>query len=355
MSNIDISIVCSIACSSGTTKVLLASLEHLNLPKDTTFLFCIDGHVDNLNTEILTRFISGKSSDSKIIYNDYARGYSISVNQLIEISKSSFTLLMDSDVILTDECISRLLNYMSDPLVSSVQPILIYPQSMAIQSYGHVFGSYFNNHALAGRKYADVAPLDTREAQGITTACQLLRTDLFHKVGGLDEIYYNAYEGLELSLKFRKLGYKTLVAGDAYAYHFQGKTRSSIKLNESISTALFWNRWKNYIRTDFYQFYEFDKWPEYVEIKVVNVSNLQDWTEINKLSGIDIKTYYTLRMRGDNVELWEDIPLHFIRYPGLLVFLCDNFQQVANNEYWFDQRGIRKTLILDMHGNQLIR
>ena len=355
MNNCNLSILCSIACSAEATEVLLASLETLSLSSNIPFLFCIDGHVDQLNKKILSDFIAKRSKTSKIIFNDSPRGYSISINRLFEASNTEFSLLIDSDVMLTDECISNLMRHMEDGKVSSVQPVLIYPQTMKIQSYGHIFGKYFNKHALTGLAYEESKPLPSREAQGITTACQMIRTKLFHKVGGLDEDYYNAYDGLELSLKFRKLGYKTIVAGDAKAYHFQGKTRSTLSLNESIATAIFWTRWEKYIEIDFDQFFRPSDWPHLPQTKIINLSNLQDWNQIPVFRETSREDYYCVRSRGIDMELWEELPIHLINYPGLLIFLCDSFTQVVNNEYWFYRRGSNKTVILDMHGNQLIR
>ena len=353
MDNYDLSILCSIACSAEATEVLLMSLEAIspNIP----FLFCLDGHVDQLNEKLLSDFLAKRSKASKIIKNDSPLGYSISVNRLFNVSDTEFSLLIDSDVMLTNECIPNLITHMENRKVSSVQPVLIYPQTMKIQSYGHIFGKYFNKHALAGLPYDKSKPLASREAQGITTACQMIRTELFHKAGGLDEDYYNAYDGLELSLKFRKLGYKTIVAGDAKAYHFQGKTRTNLSLNESIATAMFWNRWGKYIEIDFDQFFISSDWPQLPQTKVINVSNLQDWSKISALRDISREDYYCVRSRGVNIELWEKLPTHLIHYPGLLIFLCDSFSQVISNEYWFYKRGSNKTVILDMHGNQFIR
>lgn len=354
MNNLSLSIVSAIACHSNVTETFLLSLSSIPLPKETQFVFCLDGHVDLKNEILLEEFIKDKSPSSKVLKNDYPVGYSKTVNRILKNVKREHTLLIDSDVMLSESCLSKMIKAIANPDISSVQPVLIYPQTMCIQSYGHIFGPNFNNHAYNGKKLSEIAPLPTRAAQGLTTACQIFKTDLFHTLGGLDESYYNAYEGLELSLKFREQGYKTLVIGDAIAYHFQGRTRQNITLNESIANSIFWSKWSDFLENDFSDFYNKNEWPTLKNSIAVNASNLQCWNDILNNGGQTTEIKFALRSRGTNIKCWEDIPLEFMKYPGVVVFLCDHFSQVNNNDYWFLQRKPQKTLILDLHGNQII-
>ena len=341
-----LAIICTIACKSDVTKTFLTHLSNLTLSQNTQFVFCIDGHVDSKNEELLSEFTKTRAVDSSVLVNSYPMGYSISVNKVMKEVKRDFVLLMDSDVFFDDVCLSKLLNIIKSKNIAAVQPLLVYPQNMTIQSYGHVFGQGFNKHALMGQPIKHIKELSNRKAQALTTACQLFKRELFVSVDGLDETYYNAYEGMEISLKYRKLGFEVMVCGTATAYHFQGKTRSSLTFNESIATSTFWRRWGDYIQSDFMQFYKFEqdffKVPKYV----INISNLQDWK--------DFKVDYALRSRGKSIECWEELPLDILKYAGDLVFLCDHFSQLSNNKYWFSNRYKKQsTTVLDLHGNQV--
>lgn len=354
MESFSLTIASPVACRSNVTETYISFLNQLDLPKETVFVLCLDGHVDTKNEDLLRDFLISKSANSKIIKNDHPLGYSKTVNRIMREISTDYVLLMDTDVFLNNDCLAELLAQIQDPNVSSVQPVLLYPQNMTIQSYGHIFGPNFNNHALNGRKFEDVQPLNNRESQGLTTACQLFKTKLFFQAGCLDEGYYNAYEGLELSLKFRQLGYKTLVIGNAIAYHFQGKTRKHLTLNESIANAMFWSRWGRYLRSDFDSFYDISEWNCPAQKIIINLSNLQSWDNTLLAENGIVNIDYSVRNRGVSLECWEELPLEFLRYPGSIIFLCDHFTQLNNNDFWFFQRGKGKTLILDLHGNQLV-
>ncbi|KZN35729.1 hypothetical protein N480_19105 [Pseudoalteromonas luteoviolacea S2607] len=354
MDNTLLAIVSPIACNSNVTRTFLSKLNRMDVAAYAQFVFCIDGKIDSESKGLLDEFVSTKSCDSRVIYNDYPMGYSITVNKIMELVNRPYTLLMDSDVFLSDECLHKLYEKLESPQVASVQPLLIYPQNMTIQSYGHVFGKGFNKHALVGRKVQQVGELPDRNAQAITTACQLFKTALFNEVGALDETYYNAYEGMEISLKYRKLGYQTVVCGNATAYHFQGKTRSKTTFNESIATSKFWTRWERSIKNDFTQFFNFKEGFNTEPKLIINVSNLQDWRSYLPSDWDEFEVNFALRSRGQLIECWEELPVEFVKYPGTLLFLCDHFSQLSNNDYWFSQRGAKKTMILDLHGNQVV-
>ena len=342
----ELSVVSALACNYGTLETFLESLTKADFPQDTQFLFCIDGVKDQEFHRLVKEFCSNRSSHSQVLSNTHPAGFTVSINKIMKNNSSKYTLLMDSDVILTENCIQTLCNEIEPSNVAAIQPILLYPQTMKIQSFGHVFGDNFNRHALAGRNMSDLPNLTTRSAQGITTACQLFKTELFHSVGGLDDEYYNAYGGLDLSLRFRNKGYQTLVTPNAKAYHFQGKTRTTTGLNQSMSCSHFWVKWSHLIKADFFNFFEINNLQESIETKVINVSNLPNWKAFLPL--ID-EEYFTIRNRGREVECFEELPYSFLDYPGNLIFLCDHYSQVLSNEYWFHLRNKKKSIIFDLH------
>lgn len=350
-----ISVVTSFANSSSITNHYLENIKKVDVNLIEGFIFAVDGkdYSDTLN--LLTKFKRDQKKEVKILRNDIPLGYSKTINSLVNLVDTEYVLLMDSDVLISSECIEKMLDVVSSPNIASVQPLLIYPQTKKIQSYGHVFGPMFNNHAYKGRDFSELFPLKSRKAQGITTACQIFKKNIFIEVGGLDERYYNAYEGLELSINFRKIGYETHVIGDTYAYHFQGGSRSRIKFSESISTGLFWSKWGNFLKSDFVDKTEAKRMIPNSPIYILNASSLQDWSNIFSSLDINIVQEDTVSNRGTTLNLWEDLPLSANSFPGVVLILCDHFEQATANAHWYECRSGLETIILDLHGNILSR
>lgn len=345
-----LSVACAIACNYGILETYLESLSKVDLPQNTKFLFCVDGVNDIASLKLIDEFRERQSHNVQVVSNNYPMGFTKSINKLMEFNESEYTLLMDSDVILTPDCVQYLFEEISRDDVAAVQPLLLYPQTMKIQSYGHVFGNNFNRHTFAGRSLNDLPNLLTRDAQGITTACQLFKTELFRLVEGLDPEYYNAFGGLDLALRFREKGYKTLASAKAIAYHFQGKTRSENGLNQSMACSHFWVKWKHLISADFFKFYSLSEITNSKALKVINVSNLPNWDDFIPL---DLSEQFTIRNRGGNIDCFEDFPYYYLDFPGTLLFLCDHYSQVSSNKYWFALRKGKPSIVLDLHGNQI--
>jgi GT2 family glycosyltransferase len=59
-----------------------------------------------------------------------------------------------------------------------------------------------------------------REVSGVSTACALMRTDVFDRIGGFSPIFCGAYRDVDLSLKVRRLGLRILYTPHATLFHF---------------------------------------------------------------------------------------------------------------------------------------
>lgn len=66
----------------------------------------------------------------------------------------------------------------------------------------------------------------TQELSAVTAACMLVRTNLYNKVGGMDENNFTvAFNDVDLCLKLRKLGYSILFTPFARLVHTESATR----------------------------------------------------------------------------------------------------------------------------------
>jgi hypothetical protein len=57
----------------------------------------------------------------------------------------------------------------------------------------------------------------------------MIRRNLFESLGGFDERFFVYFEEVDLSLRIRKLGYKSVYLTEAQAFHVGGGTSSQVK------------------------------------------------------------------------------------------------------------------------------
>lgn len=81
-----------------------------------------------------------------------------------------------------------------------------------------------------------------------SSGCILIPKNIFYKVDGYDEQFYNGFCDLDLTYKITQQGYKCVYSSDAIVYHrgkVSGTTRTAA---EDDTRALFMKKWaKNYL------------------------------------------------------------------------------------------------------------
>ncbi|MCB4792831.1 MAG: glycosyltransferase family 2 protein [Elusimicrobia bacterium] len=174
-----------------------------------------------------------QSSDPgvKVIINKTNIGFARGNNQGIQIAKSAYILLLNNDVILTDNWLERLLMCaQSDPCIGVVGPctnnavgqqVVAYDGSannLEIQKYAHLesmknAGAWFSVHRIIG-------------------FCMLIKKEVIEKVGMLDERFGpGGYEDYDFCLRVKQARYKIMVANDVFIYHIGGQGYSNNNLD----------------------------------------------------------------------------------------------------------------------------
>ena len=136
-----------------------------------------------------------------------------------------------------------------DPKAGVVGSKLLYPDGK-IQHIGIAFsGNLVPRHIYRGFP-PNISPAGiSREYQAVTGACLLLRKELFFQIGGMDEIYKNSYEDLDLCMKVRSLGLRVLYCPDSLVYHFEGMSAGR-HVQDYRNAAFFKARWDGHVELD---------------------------------------------------------------------------------------------------------
>ena len=181
--------------------------------------------VDNGSLDDTQRYLAQLKQEDpsiQVIANAKNLGFSAGNNQGIACATGDYILLLNNDVILTDDWLERMIACLeSDPAIGVVGPVTnnavgqqLIPVSLEqndaeIQRYAcmqtlNYVGSWFETHRIIG-------------------FCFLMRRAVIERAGTLDDSFGpGGYEDYDYCLRIKQAGYKIMVASDVFVYHIGG-------------------------------------------------------------------------------------------------------------------------------------
>lgn len=201
--------------------------------------------VDNHSTDGTVEWLKAQS-DIKFILNDTNVGFPKGCNQGIEISKGDNILLLNNDVIVTENWLNNLVSALySDPSIGAVGPVT---NSAAYYSTVDVgYQSLGEMHQFA-KKINKSNPLKWEERLKLIGFCMLIKKSAVGEIGFLDEQFSPGnFEDDDYSVRLRRAGYKLLLCRDTFIHHY-GSISWRDNLNEythimSTNEKKFLNKW----------------------------------------------------------------------------------------------------------------
>lgn len=284
-------------------------------------------------------------------------GYSKANNIGVKKSKGEFLLFLNTDVFPQNGSIELLMEYLKlHNEIGAIQGLLLYPQNLTVQSTGHVFNYYMNHHLYNGRNSNDICVTQSSNRQALTTAFCMIPKIIFNSIGPFNEFYYNAYDGMELTLKIHLNGYKCYYLADAIAYHSTGGTRRYIEYNNEYQSKYFYSHLGNGIKNDLTSYLK--KEIKSVNLKnnyfVINCSFAKYWQSILEELNIPYTQFCDIDDRNSNcIDLYHNLTYLFLTDATPLLFIANNFKDLSKNLNWFQVRNNPHDIIIDYHGNYI--
>ena len=161
---------------------------------------------------------------------DDAFNYSRLNNRGVELSRGSFVALLNNDVeVLHADWLTEMVSRAMQPKVAMVGARLRYPNG-TIQHGGVILGAGgIAGHAHAGLRrgepgYFARAHL-AQDVSAVTTACALVKRDVYLQVGGFDENLAVTFNDVDFCLRLREAGYRILWTPYAELIHHESASR----------------------------------------------------------------------------------------------------------------------------------
>ena len=296
-------------------------------------------------------------------------GYSKANNAGVDASSGDFLLFANTDIFPEPDAVDKLrAKFDGNPKLGAAQGCLLYPQNGKVMCCGHTFNDYMNHHIYQGRPATDAVVQQAGPRQALNSAFLMMPHSVYLEMGGMDEFYYNAYDGMDLTMRTGWAGYELMYYPDVVAWHSTGGSRDYIRHNDEYQSKYYYAQYGDRIRSDLVDYLR----PQVEAIGAgaddgtgssspaglapaylaVDCTFCMTWRDMAADLGLNVEDVYEIEERDSSkVDLYRNLPPAIKASPLPLLFITNNYNDVTANKRWFAQRGCAQDLIIDFYGN----
>lgn len=106
--------------------------------------------------------------------------------------------------------------------------------NIGLSEHYQKFDRYRDAYSLNGPENPAIPSLVTRTFSAVTAACMLIRRDVFEKLDGFDDSLAVAFQDVDLCLRARNEGYRTICSAEAALFHHESVSRGVVDLKHEI-------------------------------------------------------------------------------------------------------------------------
>ena len=189
--------------------------------------------VDNNSKDNSISYLTKNYPTIRIIKNKGNYGYAKGYNEALKQINSEYFILLNSDIEVTENWISPVIDLMEkDKKISACQPKILdynhrnkFEYAGACGGFIDKFGYPFCRGRIFNHLEEDLGQYnDSKEVFWALEACLFVRTTHFFEIGGLDEDFFAHQEEIDLCWRLKNKGYKIFVEPKSLVYHVGGGT-----------------------------------------------------------------------------------------------------------------------------------
>ena len=187
---------------------------------------------DNQSTDSSVAFLQENYPEIQLIINKENGGFAKGYNDALKQVDNELYVLLNSDIEVTPDWLLPLKKVMHDKTVAGCQSKIKSFHDKNSFEYAGAAGGFIdkNYYPFCRGRIFDHTEADfgqyneTSEVFWATGACLMIRSDIFHKVGGFDEDFFAHMEEIDLCWRIKKLNLKLMVCPTSTVYHVGGGT-----------------------------------------------------------------------------------------------------------------------------------
>lgn len=189
--------------------------------------------VDNASKDESVSFVQKEFPQIEVIRLEENYGFTGGYNRALKQIEARYYCLLNTDVEVSENWIEPILNLLeSDEKIAACQPkLLSYSEKNKFEYAGAAGGyiDYLGYPFCAGRIFNTIEEdkdqyNQIREIFWASGAALFIRSELYHKFGGLDENYFAHFEEIDLCWRLKNAGYKIFYNPHSIVYHLGGGT-----------------------------------------------------------------------------------------------------------------------------------
>jgi len=190
--------------------------------------------VDNNSTDGSQAEVKKRFPEVKLIENETNTGFAHANNQALSIMHGRFAVLLNSDAVLKENSVKRLLAFMATTPSAGIAGVQLLnddgSRQNSIDNFPSTETEIFNKSILRlffPGKYPskNMSYKDPIEVDSVIGACMIVRKEAMDDVGVLDEDYFIFLEETDWCFRMNKKWWKVYHVPDAEVFHLSGHSK----------------------------------------------------------------------------------------------------------------------------------
>ena len=186
---------------------------------------------DNASTDSSLQVLKENFPTIRTIVLDKNYGFAGGYNKALDQIEADYFVLLNSDVEVTANWLQPLLEYMNghkevaacQPKIRSYYQRTCFEHAGAAGGYIDRYGFPFCRGRVLGVAEEDNGQYDTiADIFWATGACLLIRSEVYRKVGGLDDEFFAHMEEIDLCWRLKSRGYRIVCIPESVVFHVGG-------------------------------------------------------------------------------------------------------------------------------------
>lgn len=188
---------------------------------------------DNASTDDSINFLTKEFPETELIVLDKNYGFSGGYNKALAQAEADYFILLNSDVEVTEGWLSPMIEFMeTSPEYGACQPKIKAFHKKDQFEYAGAAGGFIDKlgYPFCRGRIFDEAENDTGQYDEptdifwATGACLMIRSDLYHELGGLDDDFFAHMEEIDLCWRLHHAKKKIICLPQSTVYHVGGGT-----------------------------------------------------------------------------------------------------------------------------------
>lgn len=190
--------------------------------------------VDNNSTDGSQAEVKKRFPEVKLIENETNTGFGYANNQALRIMQGRFAVLLNSDAVLKENSVKRLLAFMTTTPSAGIAGVQLLnddgSRQNSIDNFPSTETEIFNKSILRlffPGKYPskNMSYKDPIEVDSVIGACMIVSKEAMDDVGVFDEDYFIFLEETDWCFRMNKKGWKVYHVPDAEVFHLSGHSK----------------------------------------------------------------------------------------------------------------------------------